>query len=523
MDFFEAVRWFASLVYGLVAGLAGAVAGFAICIVQSVAEYLIACWRVLSHARGLPDRRRAFTPPPGGDPARPSYFWGPARSDLRYIRQVAWSRWQNSAGAWLGGLSDMLDTADTGRIVGPPVIGMGIGMVVAVPPAAVLVAVLGLIHELLVGIIIAAVRCTAAVLRTLDNGLLRVRHIKVRCVACFERISYPAYLCPDPDCPRIHWDIRPGRYGVLRRTCQCGQPMPTTLLLGAGRRLDAICPYRACQQPLEHRPGGEREMLLPIFGAKGAGKTLLLYGIIKTLRGSAGQGIEVEYADSDTADRMQDFDSVLAQGLSVPVTPPGERSKAYVLRLRVGRHRRIVQLLDAAGELFYNSQRSADLVYLGAANTFVLVIDPLSIGSYWDRLPPAVRERLTPYRSIARHPRPVYQQTVDRITEMGRRQRASRRLAIVFSRADVIGTGSGPGESTGEAVRNWAQSALGLAGLLREADSDFREVALFHTAAFHTAAFGGSEHTLTDLVRWLMRAEGITPRASADHEASLIS
>jgi hypothetical protein len=77
---------------------------------------------------------------------------------------------------------------------------------------------------------------------------------------------------------------------------------------------------------------------------------------------------------------------------------------------------------------------------------------------------------------------------------------------MVFSRADLIGKQFGPGANDGDEVWKWAEDALGLAGLLREAASDFRDVALFHTAAF-----GREENTLTALVHWLMRAEGITP------------
>ena len=324
---------------------------------------------------------------------------------------------------------------DSQAVRGPPAVGLAIGLVVGLPLAAGLIAAVSLTHEALMGVATISVQCTATALRAVDRALLRVRHIKVRCVACFERISYPAYLCPNPRCRKTHWNIRPGRYGVLRRTCQCGRRMPTLLLLGSARQLDAICPHRACKQPLEHRPGEEREIIFPIFGSKGAGKTLLLYGIIKTLQASVRPGIHVGYADSATAARMRDFDSALAEGFAVPATAPGELPKAYVLRLRIGRYRRIAQLFDAAGELFYDSQRSANLVYLGAANTFVLVIDPLSINDFWDHLPSAERDRLTAYRSIAPHPQPVFQQTADRITEMGR-QRAPRRLAIVFSRAE---------------------------------------------------------------------------------------
>jgi hypothetical protein len=504
---YESTKSVIIIIYAVLAVLVSAPFGVLICAVQTLAEYLVACVQVLFlHPSGLPDRRRVFTAPAGGDPARPSYFYGPARSDLRYIRQVAWSRWQDAAGEWSGRVADMLEVTGSHRAAtGPPGAGLAIGLIAGLPLAAALIAAVSLAHEALMGVATVSVRCTATALLAVDSALLRARHIKVRCVACFERISYPAYLCPNPKCRDTHWDIRPGRYGVLRRTCQCGRRMPTLLLLGSARRLDAICPYRACKQPLEHRPGEEREIIFPIFGSKGAGKTLLLYGIIKTLQDSVRPGIDVRYADSATAMRMRDLDSGLAEGFPVPATPAAELPKAYVLRLRIGRYRRIVQLLDAAGELFYDSQRSADLVYLGAANTFVMVIDPLSINDFWDHLPSAERDRLTAHRSIAPPPQPVFQQTADRIKEMGR-QRAQRRLAIVFSRADLIGTERGPGASAGDEVREWAEDGLGLAGLVREAESDFREVALFHTAPF-----GSDATTLTHLVHWLMRAEGITP------------
>jgi hypothetical protein len=498
----ESVKAIFIAIYAVVAAVAGVVLGFAICPVQTLAAYLIACAQVLFlRPGGLPDRRRPFAPPADGDPARTSYFYGPARSDLRYVRQVAWSRWQDAAGGWTGIVSEGLDDATSSpALTGPPAAGLAAGLVLGLPLAAALVAVVALAHEALMAAATAGVRCTARTLRAVDGAYLRVRHIKVRCVACFERIPYPAYLCPNPECRETHWNIRSGRYGVLRRTCRCGHRLPTLLLFGSAQKLDAICPHRACKQPLEHRPGQEREIIFPLFGSRGAGKTRLLYGIVKTLEEEAGRpGVQVRYADAGTRTRMRDLESGLAEGFGVPATPTAELPKAYLLGLRIGRYRRIVQLIDAAGELFYDSQRSANLVYLGAATTFVLVIDPLSINDFWDHLPAAARMRLAPHRSVAPHPQPVYQQTVDRITEMGR-PRTPRRLAIVFSRADLIGTGFGPGASTGPEVRKWAEDDLGLAGLIRGAESDFRDVALFHTAPF-----GSATTHLADLVHWLMR------------------
>ena len=110
MEAFESIKSVITFIYAVLAALATVAAGVVICAIQTVAEYLIACAQVLFlHPSGLPERQRVFTPPAGGDPARPSYFFGPARSDLRYIRQVAWSRWQDGAGWWSETVEDMLE------------------------------------------------------------------------------------------------------------------------------------------------------------------------------------------------------------------------------------------------------------------------------------------------------------------------------------------------------------------------------------------------------------------------------
>lgn len=498
MDF---LRFAAFLLYAIVAALAGLVAGIVVCAVQPFGEYMIAGFRVYVRPDGLPARLRGYTAPADGDPAKPLYFYGPARADLRYVRQVTLSRWRG-AGEWWGRAAFAL--LDLSEPVAVPIgVGLTVGLLVGLPFAAVLVAAIWLTHELSVDIPTAAVWSTATTLRAFDSTRLSILRIRVRCVACFERIPYPGYLCPQPGCGHIHWDIRPGRYGLLRRTCECGQRMPTMLLTGTARKLKAICPHRACQHPLEYRPGEVPEIILPIFGSKGAGKTLLLHGMVKVLLQSNGPGIHVGAADASTTARLDELGAAVASK-AVPATPPA-RPRAYVLRLRIGRQRRIIQFLDAAGELFYDSQHSANLLYLGAANTFVLVIDPLSVSDFWGSLPTAARKRFTPQRSLAPHPELAFQQTAERIAQMAK-PRAQHRLAIVFSRADLLGTEYGPSSGETGDIRKWAIDELGLAGLLRQAENEFREITFFHTAAF-----GGNEDKLNTLVHWLMRAEGITP------------
>jgi len=504
----DSIKSVATFIYAVVAALSTAIVGMLICLGQPCIEYMIACVQVLyTHPGGLPARRQVFTAPAGSDPAKPNYLYGPARSDLVYIRQVAGSRFSSAIDWWGETVGDLVDPVGaSARLTAPIGVGLGIGLILALPFAALLVAMVLLAHEIVVDIAAVGVWSTANALRAVDSAILSARHIQLRCVACFERIPYPAYICPNPKCDHIHWDIRPGRYGVLHRTCECGERMPTALLLGTARKLAAICPHRACQHQLEYRPGEEQETILPIFGAKGAGKTLLLYGITKTLSQASRPGIHVAPADPVTSTWLKDIEAALARDSAVPATPAAT-PRACVLRLRVGRQRRLVQFPDAAGELFYSSQHSADLIYLGAASTFVLVVDPLSIEAFWNSLPSAARERFAPYRSVAPPPELAFQQTADRIAEMGK-PRAQHRLAIVFTRADLLRREYGPGPGDSAEIRKWAVDDLGLAGLLHQAESDFREVAFFHTAPF-----GENENDLNTLVHWLMRAEGITPGA----------
>jgi hypothetical protein len=113
-------------------------------------------------------------------------------------------------------------------------------------------------------------------------------------------------------------------------------------------------------------------------------------------------------------------------------------------------------------------------------------------------------------------PRLVYEQTVERITELNGKPGQSR-LAVVFSRADVLGDHLGPAGRDEDAVQRWAEDRLGLGGLLRNARFDFKEVTLFSTAAVVTDDH--VDDSITTLLHWILStsvpSDGKQPLASA--------
>jgi Double-GTPase 2 len=242
------------------------------------------------------------------------------------------------------------------------------------------------------------------------------------------------------------------------------------------------------------------EIVLPFFGATGAGKTRLLFSIVTQLQVWTREGqLTAGFADSVTTRELDAAEHILRSGSATAKTPV-QLPRAHVIRVSSGKGTRILHLFDAAGERFYHSDRTQELGYLGKARTFILVIDPLSVEAFWARLPPGRRSELGPARSTAPSPELAYQQTHQEIEAMGVPLRKAR-LAVVFSRADLIGTPAGdPAE--------WARCELGLGNLIRSAYHSFKETRFFRTAAVMDSA-GAMDESVAVLMRWVLAGDDV--------------
>jgi ABC-type phosphonate transport system ATPase subunit len=276
-----------------------------------------------------------------------------------------------------------------------------------------------------------------------------------------------------------------------------------TLLLFGSSRMAAFCPHPGCEHSLEHRPGEAPEIVLPFFGAIGAGKTRLLFSMVTQLQTWTEKGqLKAEFGDSSTARELDIASTVMRSGSSTIATSV-ELPRAHVIRLTVKRGTRILQLFDAAGERFYNTDRTQELRYLNKARTFILVIDPLSVEGFWQQLPASSQAELSSVRSTAPSPELAYQQTHQQMEAMGVELKKVR-LAVVFSRADLIGV---VGEQDSD-VTEWARGILGLGNLIRSTGQNFKEVGYFRTAAIMDAE-GTMHKSIAELMDWVMAKEGV--------------
>lgn len=456
---------------------------------------------LVSRPPGLPVAARWPRRDEDDEPAVLGYFHGPAVADADHTVRTAYERCRR---LWnFGGdlVNESFGMGQMSLATAPIGVGGAIGLAAGSLVGMAGFAVCALVHLTVVGVSLAGVRTTGLVLRGIDSALLRVRHIRMVCPHCFERVPYPAYACPAQGCTRRHRDIRPGRFGAVRRRCLCGTKLPTLLLFGSAR-MSAYCPHKGCARSMEHRPGDAQEVVLPLFGAAGAGKTRLLYGMAVRLRAWSEEGLlTAEFADGFTSGDLDIADRFLRKGRATPKTAV-QTPRSLIIRLVTGHDTRLLQIFDAAGELFYWTERTQMLGYLDKARTFVLVIDPLSVTAFWAGLSAERQAGLEGERSNAPSPDLAFLQTQQEMERMGV-VLAKCRLAVVFSRADLL-----DGTSTGDDVEAWARDELGLGNLIRSATHGFRQVRFFRTAAV-TDADGSVDPSVAGLMRWLLAPSGV--------------
>ena len=442
----------------------------------------------------------------GPEPAYRQYFFGPALRDLRQIvtlgRQRAEGRCRAHGDRFTGwGFST------------PPVpvmfswpagVALWAGLIAGAIVAAVAGTVIAVLYAVAVTVVQASARGCAGALRAADTATMLAHGVRgMRCPWCYEKNAYPAYRCA---CDRLHHDIRPGQYGVFRRRCECDRTMPTLILLGS-YRLNAYCTHtQSCGRQMSDETGRFREVVLPILGGRAAGKTRLMAAMLVALHEAAARPdgeVGLRLANQETTVAYEVLSTVLDDDGYISATT-GALPHAHSVLLRSGRHTRLVNIFDPAGERLVSRERSDELRYMAAAGTFLFVLDPLSVPAFWDSL--ADFEAAAIDRMVASrvHPQQVFDQAVQQAIAMGAKLRGTR-LAVAISKTDLIDhTRLLAGRADDDQwARRWLTEELLLGNLVRAMDNEFRTVRFFFTAAV-TVAPRQAHPSIGPLVAWTL-------------------
>jgi Double-GTPase 2 len=430
--------------------------------------------------------RPQFHPGDEDQPAYRQYFFGPATRDLRQVLEVAWPRCQERVRGFGGRIvrSLLVDQGESGLATIPIGITLWIGLVLGCGVAGLVLGGVAALHVTAILVTQGLARALIGLLRLVDTAVLRAKGITgMICPWCYFKNRYPAYECPQ--CRSLHSDIRPGKFGVVRRRCQCGTRLPTLVLLGS-YRLPARCTNAGvCGRQMSDETGRFAEFVLPFFGGQSAGKTRLMAAMIMRLQeDDQERDASVRIADDTTRHSYEVLREVLSLRGYMLGNRPSELPRAHSLLVAIGRFKRLLHIFDAAGERFMDVDTTDELRYLRSARTYLFVLDPLSVPSLWSQLTPHEQDEVDRSLASTTQPQAVFSQSVQTMVSMRAKVNRSR-LAVAISKTDLIEqTGLFEDRvNTSDWAEQWLDKTLGLGNLIRAMRNEFRDVRFFLTAA----------------------------------------
>ena len=147
-------------------------------------------------------------------------------------------------------------------------------------------------------------------------------------------------------CNAEHDSLWPSEYGILNRTCKCGEELPTTFFNGRSR-LMASCP--SCKNTIESLEA--RPIVIPIIGAPSVGKTFFVFSMVYYIK---------EILTKKTGYKF-DF------------------MNTYNFFLSKNNAKSLLFFYDSAGEAFTNTQHLSQHKFYNYFHGLIFIIDPFSI------------------------------------------------------------------------------------------------------------------------------------------------
>lgn len=307
-------------------------------------------------------------------PAKVSYFFGKGYTDLGNTIKESWSRNLHSAGEQFA----------IARGKGFFTIGGGMNLVAAISIftfGSIITAFTTIAHIAVLLLFFAFIYMGFSLLWLVDRIYIMVNKIKNACPNpdCQASFLIPVYECPG--CGEKHTKLVPGKYGILKRTCQCGTKIPTTFLNGRGQ-LKAYCPE--CGAALSGDTAS-RQYAFPVIGGPSVGKTCFINMAIDQMMSDVApaRGWEMNFiSDTEEKDHTLAMHS-LNQGVRLMKTELNSLT-AYQLMLKLPNEKigRRIYIYDISGEMFSSSSDVQHNFAYSYANGFIFIIDPLTLAQF---------------------------------------------------------------------------------------------------------------------------------------------
>lgn len=233
---------------------------------------------------------------------------------------------------------------------------------------------ISLIHVIIVSVLTLLIYLLFSLVWSFDAGYRFKNSIFTACPHCYSKSSLPVYHCSK--CHAEHDQLWPGKYGILRRTCTCGEALPTTFFNGRSE-LKASCV--SCKQPIE--ASESRPIVIPIIGAPSVGKTFFVFSLVYHIREKLATriGQKFEFMNKSNEGIYNAEITTLNSGQPLRKTTENNPTALNFFLSKDDSTRSLFYFYDSAGEAFSNTQYLSQHKFYDYFNGLIFIIDPFSI------------------------------------------------------------------------------------------------------------------------------------------------
>lgn len=218
-----------------------------------------------------------------------------------------------------------------------------------------------------------------------DRVYLTRKKIFTACDECKSKFLIPTYICPK--CGAQHTNLSPGVYGILKRTCNCGEKLPTTFFNGR-KKLQAICPNCFAEGKTTYLNDREsRPLCVPVVGGRSVGKTAYITAFSKRfVEFTAPQNnLEIEFYNQAKEEIYSEIKSDFAHGSTRMTARPQDITKSssisfsFFVKHKSLKPERLMRIYDIAGEVFTDNNENEVQKQYEYCQGIIFIIDPFSI------------------------------------------------------------------------------------------------------------------------------------------------
>lgn len=315
-------------------------------------------------------------------PAKINYFFHQSYVDLGNIISGAWRKNVESAGNYGRKISGNFSEHGFWGVF--PMIAYVFATVSMFVFGSIVCAMFTIAHITIIIIINVLVYIVALILGLFEHIYISFHGIFGACPYCKNHYKIPTYVC---DCGAEHTNLVPNKYGVIKRQCQCGKKLPTSILTGRSK-IKAKCPV--CNHILDNSLGTQEvvPVCIPVIGGPSVGKTCYITAVMKELIENVvpATGASIEFYNQSNEVTCNNMISLYNSG-TIQQKTSDMNPAAYNFFINSKKHgpQRLMYFYDIAGEAFTTSDALSSQKQYEYSHGFIFIIDPLSI--------PRVREK----------------------------------------------------------------------------------------------------------------------------------